>query len=204
MNQSSCPQSLSQSALLGHLTKTRVFPRAASWRPWPLALRKPTPPTAEGTVHKGSHFSRVPLGSYPFSEAATPFSSTPIGATPPGGWHSLRPRPMLRRTLFSMARRRTAGVASVFWPLISWCVCSSWDTAGVSTTSSSESGNKAKNISRNPTLQSKADWRGSSRKETQTGESVWRGEGGGDRGYWYLVVFYGSLPGIDFTSVEIT
>ena len=46
--------------------------------------------------------------------------------------------------MFSIARRRTAGVASVFWPFISWCVCSSWDTAGVSTTSSSESGNKVK------------------------------------------------------------
>lgn len=40
-------------------------------------------------------------------------------------------------TLFSIARRRTAGVANVLWPFISWCVCSSWDIAGVSTTSSS-------------------------------------------------------------------
>lgn len=40
-------------------------------------------------------------------------------------------------TLFSMARRRTAGVACVFWPLISWWVCSSQTMAGVSTTSSS-------------------------------------------------------------------
>lgn len=39
-------------------------------------------------------------------------------------------------TLFSMARRRTAGVAWVFWSLISWCGCL-WDIAGVSTTSSS-------------------------------------------------------------------
>lgn len=35
-----------------------------------------------------------------------------------------------------MARRRTAGVAWVFWPLISGCDCI-WDIAGVSTTSSS-------------------------------------------------------------------
>lgn len=39
-------------------------------------------------------------------------------------------------TLFSMARRRTAGVANVLWPFISWWVCSSWDIGGVSTTSS--------------------------------------------------------------------
>lgn len=40
-------------------------------------------------------------------------------------------------TLFSMARRLTAGVAWVLWPLISWWVCSSRAMAGVSTTSSS-------------------------------------------------------------------
>ncbi len=41
-----------------------------------------------------------------------------------------------KRTLFSEAKRLTAGVAWVLRPLISWCMCSSWDMAGISTTSS--------------------------------------------------------------------
>lgn len=73
-------------------------------------------------------------------------------------WHAYTPSiNRLIPTLFSMARRRTAGVARVLCPLISWCV-RSWDTAGVSTTSSSWTPSGGRTRKRHPPGNTEAFW----------------------------------------------